>query len=161
SPFLREGVAAPLVAPRVVRAQLDGAVVNREHFIDVVALAGAIAAEIGLGVFPAWLRVALGFGDRLVVDRAVSAHVRRIAGPRGLGVEHERSVLGLLDFLVRAEVKLERVAQQYGTKAAFALECLEYAPGVRMLAVVLVEFGHRNRELGLVRGEARLAALAA
>jgi len=29
-------------------------------------------------------------------------------------------VLGLLDFLVRAAVKLERVAQQYGTKAAFA-----------------------------------------
>ena len=69
--------------------------------------------------------------------------------------------LGLLDFVPRPEVELERVAQQHRTKAALALECLEYAPGVRILAVVLVEFGHQNRELGLVRGGARLAPLAA
>jgi hypothetical protein len=86
---LREGVAPPLVAPRVVRTQLDGAVVNREYFVDIIALAGTIAAEIGFGVFPARVRVALGFGDRLVVDRAVGFDVCRIAGPAGLGVEQK------------------------------------------------------------------------
>jgi hypothetical protein len=70
-------------------------------------------------------------------------------------------LLGLLDFVPRPEVEFERVAQQYGTKTALALKGLEYAASVRILAVVLVEFGHQDRELGLVRGEARLAPLAA
>src|SRR5207248_1875765 len=57
--------------------------------VDVVALAGTIAAEIGFGVFPAWVWVALGFGDRLVVDRAVGFYICRISGPGGLGVEQQ------------------------------------------------------------------------
>src|SRR5262249_62435403 len=83
---------------------------------------------------------------RLVLDDEVSPAI-------------DGGVFGLLDFLPRAEVELERVAQQYGTKAALALECLEYAPRVRILAVVLVEFGHQNLELGLVRRATPLAPL--
>ena len=73
----------------------------------------------------------------------------------------DRGLFGLLDFLSRAEVEPERVAQQHGTKPTFALERLEEPARVRVLSIVFIEPSDQNRKLGLIRGEARLTPIAA
>jgi hypothetical protein len=67
----------------------------------------------------------------------------------------------LVYFLPRAIVESQGVTQQHGTKSALTLECLEQPACVRALVIILVEAGHQNGELGLVRGEGRLAPFAA
>ena len=104
-----------------------------------------------------WARVAAP----MLIDRE-DAH--GIVGEDDLAEDHEvrlvfndqilpaldRGLFRLLDFLSRAKIEPERVAQQHGTKPAFALERLEEPACVQILSIVLIEPRNQNGELQLV-----------